>query len=186
MEFGIILDGQKHRTIRLPPVSNFTVISAKFIRAGKSKGYWAVSHYTFWIEERFNKAIELISGYFCASLNTLKYSNAIKPTIPSFPLRNPSNADSTVLAGIIPSEPVCIENLQPFFDLLPCSNRAGLAEMFKQEAIYQSDFHSIEVDFVSLTKGRIELNLRMVTVYDLSRWERNNNWSLVTLFGKIF
>ena len=140
----------------------------------------------FRIEERYNRAIGLISGYFCASLNTLKYSNAIKPTLPSFPLQNPSKANKTrVLAGIIPSEPVCIENLQPFFDLLPCSNRAGLAGMFKQEAIYQSDFHSIEVEFFTHS-NRIELNLRMITVYDLSRWDRNNNWSLVSLFGRSY
>ena len=29
--------------------------------------------------------ISLISGYFCASLNVLKFSDAIKPTLPSFP-----------------------------------------------------------------------------------------------------
>ena len=127
----------------------------------------------------------MISGYFCASLNILKYSNAIKPTIPSFPLRNSDNFGSTsVLVGIIPNEPVCVENLQPFFDLLPCSNRAGVAQMLKQEAIYQSDFHSIEVEF--FTNSGKELNLRMVTVYDLGRWDRNNNWTLASLFGRAF
>lgn len=116
----------------------------------------------------------------------MKYSNAIKPTIPSFP--SFSHEQTSVLAGIIPSEPVCIENLQPFLDLLPCSNRAGLAEMFKQEAIYQSDFHSIEVEFSTKSSdfGIIELGLRMITVYDLNRWDRNNAWSLASLFGKAF
>lgn len=89
------------------------------------------------------------------------------------------------IIGIIPSEPVCIENLQPWLDLLPCSNSAGLAQMFKPEAIYQSDFHSIEVEFsVNEDKNWIEMNLRMVTVYDLNKWNRNRNWSLTSLLGK--
>ena len=141
----------------------------------------------FSIEERFNLAIELISGYFCASLNTLKYSNAIKPTIPSFEMA--SAVSSTILIGIIPSEPLCIENLLPWLDLLPCGNRAGLAEMFKPEAIYQSDFHSIQIQFSSREDHGslfIEMNMRMTTVYDLNQWERNNNWSLSGLFGKSF
>lgn len=137
------------------------------------------------IESRFNKAIELISGYFCASLNVLKYSNIIKPTIPTFPSKS---ADPFVtVIGIIPSEPVCIENLQPWLDLLPCSNSAGLAQMFKPESIYQTDFHSIELEFSVIpdTQG-LEMNLRMINVYDLNKWDRNKNWSLISLLGKHF
>ena len=89
------------------------------------------------------------------------------------------------LIGILPNEPVCIENLQSWLDLLPCSNRAGLAQMFKPEAVYQSDFHSIEVEF--FTKNQeFEMNLRMITVFDLNKWDRNRNWSLTSLFGNPF
>jgi GPI-anchor transamidase subunit T len=141
----------------------------------------------FSIENRFNKAIEIISGYFCASLNVLKYSSAIKPTIPSFQSKSAAADPLVTIAGIIPSEPVCIENLQPWLDLLPCSISAGLAQMFKPEAIYQSDFHSIEVEFLAnFEKTTIEMNLRMITVYDLNKWDRNRNWSLTSLLGKPF
>ena len=59
--------------------------------------------------------------------------------------------------------------------------------MFKAEAIYQSDFHSIEVEFfINSEKQSIEMNLRMITVYDLSQWDRNRNWSLESLFGMSF
>lgn len=141
--------------------------------------------YFYRIESRFNKAIELISGYFCASLNVLKFSNAIKPTIPTFPSK--STDPLVTLIGIIPSEPVCFENLQPWLDLLPCSDSAGLAQMFKPEAIYQTDFHSIEVDFSVIPDTQVlEMNLRMINVYDLNKWDRNRNWSLTALLGKQF
>lgn len=139
----------------------------------------------FSIENRFNMVIEVISGYFCASLNVLKYSNVIKPTMPSF--QSKLTSPFVTIAGIIPSEPICIENLQPWLDLLPCSNSAGLAQMFKPEAIYQSDFHSIEVEFfVDTDKETIEMNLRMITVYDLNKWDSHRNWSLTSLLGKPF
>lgn len=93
----------------------------------------------------------------------------------------------TLIAGIIPHEPVCIENLQPWLDLLPCSSKAGLAQMIDPVSIYQSDFHSIELEFfVDEATDRMELHLRMVTVYDLNRWSANRNWSLTSLLGKSF
>ncbi len=146
----------------------------------------ALIHY-FRIEERFNQAIELISGYFCASLNSLKYSKAIKPTIPTFPVQQDEDGASyKTLVGLIPNEPLCIENLHPWLNLLPCGNRAGFAEMFKPEAIYQSDFHSIDLEFTCKDSGFIEMTLKMVTVYDLNQWGRNRSWSLTRLFGRSF
>lgn len=136
----------------------------------------------FRIEERFDRTIELISGYFCASLNSLKYSQAIKPTLPSFPS---TSSHSTTLIGLIPNEPLCIENLLPWLNLLPCGNRAGFAEMFLPEKIYQSDFHAIELEFSS-RDNFIEMSLKMFTVYNLNQWDRNNNWSITSLFGKSF
>ena len=99
-----------------------------------------------------------------------------------------------MLAGIVPGEPVCTENLQPWIDLLPCNNFAGLASMLKPESIYQSDFHSIELSFsvhcldgLELCKNiKIEMILNMITVFDLNRWNRNQQWTLKNLLGKSF
>lgn len=127
----------------------------------------------------------MISGYFCASLSSLKYSKAIKPTISSFLAKE--DESYFTLIGLIPNEPLCIENLDPWLNLLPCGKRAGLAEMFKPEAIYQSDFHSIDIEFVADKDSQfIEMTLKMVTVYDLNQWDRNKNWSLSGLFGRPF
>lgn len=57
--------------------------------------------------------------------------------------------------------------------------------MFTPEAIYQSDFHSIEVEFLA-KDDEIEMNLRMITVFDLNKWDRNRNWSLTSLLGSPF
>lgn len=172
----------------------------EFLQEHKVHTVYLTSFYSsFSIETRFNQAIEVLSGYFCASLNILQFSNAIKPTIPTFPTRSivPDSTHTalfsyfsyfvgTMIAGIIPQEPVCIENLQPWLDLLPCSNRAGLAQMIKPESIYQSDFHSIELEFFVNESMEIDLTLRMITVYDLNRWNANRNWSLTSLLGKSF
>lgn len=57
--------------------------------------------------------------------------------------------------------------------------------MFTPEAIYQSDFHSIELEFLT-NYHEIEMNFRMVTVFDLNKWDRNRNWSLTSLLGNPF
>ena len=92
----------------------------------------------------------------------------------------------TTLIGIIPSEPVCNENLQSFLDLLPCSNRAGLAQMIRAESIYQSVFHSALIKFYEDYDEVIYLNLSMVTVYNLDRWDSHRSWSLTSLLGSPF
>jgi hypothetical protein len=76
--------------------------------------------------------------------------------------------------------------------MLPSGSKAGLAQMIKPEAIYQSEYHVMEVEFHTNCKNEpcsikdVSMLLRIITIYDLSRWDRQQTWSLASLLGKSY
>lgn len=97
--------------------------------------------------------------------------------------------DFTLLIGILPHEPLCNENLIAWLNLLPFGDEVGLASSINPAVIYRSEFHSMHIEFfIDCTdeicqEKSLRMSLRLFTVFDLSRWKHNRQWSISSLFG---
>lgn len=136
------------------------------------------------IETRFNNMIRYASGSLGGSLNKLQFATAIKPTWPIFEPTDPASIvarDGKVhrlVAGLLPHEPLSVENLLPWIALLPSRGETGLASMLQSESLFRSEFHSMRLEVsVKCVDGdcqrkRIDTTLSMHLVYDLQHWNR--------------
>lgn len=116
--------------------------------------------------DNWYKLAQLLSGFFCASLNFIQDSTT------TFPINTFTNGvksfkavDSNklfLLRAALPSEPICTENLTPFLKLLPTRGKAGIASLLDGHKVFDSLWHSMSIDFTTeLVPETNEYNLKM-------------------------
>ncbi|KAL2933748.1 GPI transamidase component PIG-T [Bienertia sinuspersici] len=136
-----------------------------------------------------------LSGLFCASINFLESSTTY--SAPDWGFRASSG---NLRYGSLPREAVCTENLTPWLKLLPCRDKAGLAELMDRPSIYRGFYHSQRLHLVSSGFGsdrvdsKIELEQTLTVVLQPTtlRWAKSYtpgsgmqpNWSISTVFGR--
>ena len=73
-----------------------------------------------------------MGGLFCASLSRMNGREIVVEPALAFSrwngARDATRSTRRKKHGSLPSESVCVENLTPFLKLLPCRDRAGVAE----------------------------------------------------------
>ncbi|KMT05646.1 hypothetical protein BVRB_7g167820 [Beta vulgaris subsp. vulgaris] len=136
-----------------------------------------------------------LSGLFCASINFLESSTTY--SAPDWGFRaSPGN----LRYGTLPREAVCTENLTPWLKLLPCRDKAGLAELMDRPSVYRGFYHSQRLHLVSVGFGsdiadseiKLAQTLTVVLQPTSQRWAKSYssgsamqpNWSLSTIFGR--
>ncbi|CAO2827095.1 unnamed protein product [Amaranthus hypochondriacus] len=136
-----------------------------------------------------------LSGMFCASINFLESSTTY--SAPDWGFRASSG---NLRYGTLPREATCTENLTPWLKLLPCRDKAGLAELMDRPSIYRGFYHSQRLHLVSSgfdsdgvdSEIKLEQTLTVVLQPVNHRWAKTHstgsvmqpNWSLSTLFGR--
>lgn len=105
----------------------------------------------------FAQVINMISGYFCATVSRVKAEQVF--------IKNKQ------IWASIPQEPLCVENLQPFLDLLPNRGVTGLASMIMPEAIHRSEYYAMQIHFTS-TDAQLSFQASIFLVNDVNRWDR--------------
>lgn len=100
----------------------------------------------------WNKLVNALSGFFCASLNFIDSAQTTFP-VKSFESQgndsnNNNNNNLYLLRGALPREPVCTENLTPFLKLLPCKGKAGISSLLDGHKIFDAQWQGMSVDVV--------------------------------------
>ncbi|XP_056685771.1 uncharacterized protein [Spinacia oleracea] len=102
--------------------------------------------------------------------------------------------------GTLPREAVWTENLTPWLKLLPCRDKAGLAELMDRPSMYRGFYHSQRLHLVSSgfdsnsvdLEIELEQTLTVVLQPSTQRWATSYStgsamqpsWSLSTIFGR--
>ena len=82
-----------------------------------------------------------------------------------------------LLAGNLPGEVVCTENLTPFLKLLPCKGNAGIASLLDGHKLFDASWQSMAIDFRSICSDdgpdcTVELEQTVDMVLDTERSKR--------------
>ncbi|XP_021720060.1 GPI transamidase component PIG-T-like [Chenopodium quinoa] len=136
-----------------------------------------------------------LSGLFCSSINFLESSTTYSATDWGF-----RASSGNLRYGTLPREAVCTENLTPWLKLLPCRDKAGLAELMDRPSIYRGFYHSQRLHLVSSgfdsdtgdSEIKLEQTLTVVLQPGSQSWAKSYstgsamqpNWSLSTVFGR--
>eukprot|EP00252_Welwitschia_mirabilis_P023119 TRINITY_DN6465_c0_g1_i1.p1 TRINITY_DN6465_c0_g1~~TRINITY_DN6465_c0_g1_i1.p1 ORF type:complete len:676 (+),score=126.09 TRINITY_DN6465_c0_g1_i1:255-2282(+) len=168
------------------------------------------------IDETWRNLTHALSGLFCASINFLESSAAYSsPTWSFYPTGDTSYSSakntahvinskqqllSKVRYGALPREAVCTENLTPWLKLLPCRDKAGLAELMDRPSIYKGYYHSQRLyvqsnidldkpekhDTGTILQQTLTLVLQPDSVHNfhVDRLVLHPSWSIGSLFGK--
>jgi phosphatidylinositol glycan class T len=92
----------------------------------------------------------------------------------------------------LPREIVCTENLTPWLKLLPCTHKAGLAQLLHSHRLLDGDYQSMSIDWIpkcadsSCSKVTYELVQRFSVVLDPIRSSQTANWSMSSMFSSYF
>ena len=105
-------------------------------------------------KRNWQKLTKILSGFFCASLNSIDDSTT---TYPNF-ITNFSSIDGNtsyrpitgnklfLFRAALPSEPVCTENLTPFLKLLPTRGKSGISSLLDGHKVFDSLWHGMSID----------------------------------------
>ena len=121
-----------------------------------------------------------LSGLFCASLNFIDSTRTTRPRMtfePDGSQTKSSSAKLYLLAGNLPGEVVCTENLTPFLKLLPCKGNAGIASLLDGHKLFDASWQSMAIDFRSIcpedgSTCTVELEQTVDMVLDTERSKR--------------
>lgn len=135
-------------------------------------------------KQDWRKLTSTLSGLFCASLNFIDESIT---TIPNYHasqkpnqnvhVTNPSH-DLYLLRAVLPSEPICTENLTPFLKLLPTRGKAGISTLLDGHKVFDSLWHSMSIDMNTVCEGtdcKLQMTQSVNTVIDVLRSLRRKN-----------
>jgi GPI-anchor transamidase subunit T len=148
------------------------------------------------IDNRWISLQNALGGLFCTSLSPRKQHTRKDVTYPTltFPpqglLRSSSIAKTydhqhRLRLNILPSERLCTENLTPFLKLLPCNNRAGIAELLNPHALVSADWHGISIHVTQTLSGtRLEFIVR--SVFDPIRIRNSGKAGTITICDDTF
>ncbi|XP_031495070.1 GPI transamidase component PIG-T homolog isoform X1 [Nymphaea colorata] len=90
------------------------------------------------IETAWRNLTHALSGLFCASINFLESTTSY--AFPNWSFK--PDRTHNLRYGALPREAVCTENLTPWLKLLPCRDKAGIAEIMDRQSIYRGFYHS--------------------------------------------
>jgi phosphatidylinositol glycan class T len=95
----------------------------------------------------------------------------------------------TVRHGLLASEHPCTENLTPFIALLPCRNKAGIAQLLNPHKLFDANWQKIGIHID--TASAFTLTMVVETVFDPPRTNRmyahgsgSRDWSFSSLFDR--
>ncbi|CAN6476701.1 unnamed protein product [Victoria cruziana] len=147
------------------------------------------------IDTTWRNLTHALSGLFCASINFLDSSASYASANWSFK----PDMTHNLRYGALPREAVCTENLTPWLKLLPCRDKAGIAEIMDRQSIYKGFYHSQRLYISSsefdleTRKGEsgtfLEQTLTLVLQPSMpsvhfSEKIMQPSWSIASLFGK--
>lgn len=126
----------------------------------------------------WKKLTSTLSGLFCASLNFIDETITTVPQYhskqaprPGVHVTSPSN-ELYYLRAVLPSEPICTENLTPFLKLLPTRGKAGISSVLDGHKVFDSLWNSMSIDIESECEGvncKLKMKQSVNTVIDVLR-----------------
>lgn len=132
----------------------------------------------------WKKLTSTLSGLFCASLNfidetitTLPQYYATRQPSQQIPVTK-SDHELYYLRAVLPSEPICTENLTPFLKLLPTRGKAGISALLDGHKVFDSLWHSMAIDVETSCEGSdctLLMTQSVSTVIDVLRSLRRKN-----------
>ncbi|ESO08512.1 hypothetical protein HELRODRAFT_169373 [Helobdella robusta] len=104
------------------------------------------------IDSAWSELVNVLSGMFCASLNFMDVKTTVTPKLNFRPTGYVTENykkyfSNHVRYAVLSNENVCTENLTPWKKLLPCGFRAGLSTLLNAFKLYDSSYHSLNVQF---------------------------------------
>ncbi|XP_065581877.1 GPI transamidase component PIG-T-like [Artemia franciscana] len=152
-------------------------------------------HDVYNVDKNWELLTNGLSGLFCSSLNFVNGARTIQPLFSFGPdgLVDDRFNNNFVRYAALPSEIVCTENLTPWKKMLPCDTRRGLASLLDPKKIFNSNYHSLAVDWRPVcstaecvgVKWELVLSLTLVTeppVMNVASLGKQD-WSLISTFG---
>jgi GPI-anchor transamidase subunit T len=148
------------------------------------------------IDARWISLQNALGGLFCSSLSPRKQHTRKVVTYPTltFPpegllrrsfIAKTNDHHHRLRLNILPSERLCTENLTPFLKLLPCNNRAGIAELLNPHALVSADWHGISIHVTQTLSGtRLEFIVR--SVFDPIRIRNSGKAGTITFAMVLF
>eukprot|EP00727_Mastigamoeba_balamuthi_P003919 m51a1_g13524 putative C-tail anchored protein, putative gpi16 subunit gpi transamidase component (477) ;mRNA; f:212-1880 len=120
-------------------------------------------------DQRWEGLRNAMAGLLCGSLGMMREDVTSSPAT-VVPRSSSSRVTQAVLRhGALPREAACTENLTPWSKLLPCKDRAGIAELLNPTKLYSGGYTSMA------------LHARRVRSGDSSEtWELSQTFSAVT------
>lgn len=116
----------------------------------------------------WKRLVNILSGFFCASLNFIDSANTVFPARSFGPVDE--EAGVYLMHGALPSEPVCTENLTPFVKLLPCKGKAGISSLLDGHKLFDAQWQSMSIDVspdcVSTSTGDQKCSWKMTQKID--------------------
>nr|SVE92314.1 EOG090X043F [Megafenestra aurita] len=149
------------------------------------------------VDEAWIGLVNSLSGLFCSSFNFVTMSNTIQPLwsfAPEGLNLGGTNASHQRYANL-PREIVCTENLTPWKKLLPCESHSGLGELLNAKNMYDSNYHSLALDFRPICKDKkcqepsleLKLSLALVSEPTVLHGRTHNginaDWSFKSIYG---
>uniref|UniRef100_A0AC35TIQ5 NADPH--cytochrome P450 reductase n=1 Tax=Rhabditophanes sp. KR3021 TaxID=114890 RepID=A0AC35TIQ5_9BILA len=120
------------------------------------------------VDSKWGDLVQALNGIFCGSWTNLH------PT-------HTKTTSAFTREAILNDEAVCTENFSPFLKLLPCKGFAGLASLMNTDKFYESNFHSLSIQFDKLD-GSLILGANMITPLKPTKLIRS--YDLMEIFGK--
>ena len=79
-----------------------------------------------------------------------------------------SRRELYLLAGNLPGEVVCTENLTPFLKLLPCNGNAGIASLLDGHKLFDASWQSMAIDFRTVcSPNKSDCTVELVQTVDM-------------------
>ncbi|XP_065573910.1 GPI transamidase component PIG-T-like [Artemia franciscana] len=147
------------------------------------------------VDEKWELLTNSVSEIFCSSLNFVNGDSTIQPFFSFGPDGLIDDRFNTSFGryAALPSETFCTENLALLVNFFPCGKRKGLASLLNSSKIFNSNYHSMAVDWRPICSTiecigvawELTLSLTMVTEPSVMNYESlgRQDWSLVSTFG---
>lgn len=125
--------------------------------------------------EKWRFLANLLSGFFCASINFVDESIT---TFPEYAFKSGDLPEGVfLLKALLPREPICTENLTPIIKLLPTKGKAGILSLLDGHRLFDSKWVATAIDVTSKQEGNQVL-------YNLSI-DLNNAFHVPTILEKL-
>lgn len=126
----------------------------------------------------WTKLTNALSGLFCASFNFINDPITTSPRLQfegkkTGYMANLGNS-LFLLRAVLPSEPICTENLTPMLRLLPTRGKRGISSLLDGHKVFDSLWHSMSIDLVtkcddSYSNCALHMDQTIISAIDIIR-----------------